>query len=440
MTQRVEYDPATETSVTWTQTFNAENRLATVSDGTDTWTFLYDGDGNRVKQINPDNTVTLFLAGGSYEVEDAAGTPSVTHYYAIAGQRVAMRDATGVKYLLTDHLGSVSAVVDASGTVLSQQRYLPFGGARLDPGVSETDFSFTGQRGLAAAGLMDYRARFYSPRLGRFISPDSIVPGAGNPQAFNRYSYVNNNPIGYIDPSGHDRDCHVGDFYCDTGIHKNPRPKNQVEDPWVPSPKKNDDDYDHNSGNGTDWDFWNSVLGKTWDEIPVEDQMRLENNEGLDKYTWNNSDYSTGGNATDVGGTWQDPAVYLSVALGGALRPAISAAGSALYFKAGVACLKSALCRVAIGASQVYVLGRYPRFIRVAKIIGGTVLNDPAYSDVKQEAFESTIINTQGIIVATNNWNAPSNATSIFAGEITRFMGAGFRTFFFLLLPNSKSP
>ena len=89
MTQRVEYDPATETSVTWTQTFNAENRLATVSDGTDTWTFLYDGDGNRVKQIQADGTVTLFLAGGSYEVEDASGSPSVTHYYAIAGQRVA---------------------------------------------------------------------------------------------------------------------------------------------------------------------------------------------------------------------------------------------------------------------------------------------------------------------------------------------------------------
>ncbi len=69
--------------------------------------------------------------------------------------------------------------------------------------IGLTDFSFTGQRGLAAAGLMDYNARFYSPRLGRFISPDTIVPSPGNPQAFNRYAYVINNPLFYIDPSGH---------------------------------------------------------------------------------------------------------------------------------------------------------------------------------------------------------------------------------------------
>ncbi|MER3448194.1 MAG: hypothetical protein C4291_15860, partial [Candidatus Dadabacteria bacterium] len=45
--------------------------------------------------------------------------------------------------------------------------------------------------------------RFYDPLLGRFLSADSIVPGAGNPQAFNRYSYVLNNPLRYTDPSGH---------------------------------------------------------------------------------------------------------------------------------------------------------------------------------------------------------------------------------------------
>jgi len=45
----------------------------------------------------------------------------------VAGQRVAMRDSSGVKYLLTDHLGSVSAVLNASGSLLSEQRYLPFG-------------------------------------------------------------------------------------------------------------------------------------------------------------------------------------------------------------------------------------------------------------------------------------------------------------------------
>ncbi len=57
--------------------------------------------------------------------------------------------------------------------------------------------------------LMDYNARFFSPALGRFVSADTIVPGAGNSQAFNRYMYVRGNPLGRIDPGGHE-DCDAG--------------------------------------------------------------------------------------------------------------------------------------------------------------------------------------------------------------------------------------
>jgi RHS repeat-associated protein len=104
-------------------------------------------------------------------------------------------------------LGSIVAVTDASGTLTSQQRYLPFGQVRADitgPQLPITDLGYTGQRSLGDdLGLMDYRARFYSPYLNRFIQPDNIVPGAANPQAMNRYSYTLNNPIRYNDPSGH---------------------------------------------------------------------------------------------------------------------------------------------------------------------------------------------------------------------------------------------
>ncbi|MBI5756782.1 MAG: cell wall hydrolase, partial [Nitrospirae bacterium] len=52
-------------------------------------------------------------------------------------------------------------------------------------------------------GLYYYGARYYNPQLGRFISPDSIVPNPGNPQDLNRYIYAGNNPLLYIDPTGH---------------------------------------------------------------------------------------------------------------------------------------------------------------------------------------------------------------------------------------------
>jgi hypothetical protein len=55
--------------------------------------------------------------------------------------------------------------------------------------------------------LYDYHARYYDPLIGRFVSADSIVPGAGNPQALNRYAYTFNNPVKYTDPTGHRVSC-----------------------------------------------------------------------------------------------------------------------------------------------------------------------------------------------------------------------------------------
>jgi|GEM_PF-5386869 len=68
---------------------------------------------------------------------------------------------------------------------------------------SVTDFGFTSQRSEKSFGLMDYNARYYSPVLGRFISPDSLVPDPSSSGGFNRYAYVNNNPFNHTDPSGH---------------------------------------------------------------------------------------------------------------------------------------------------------------------------------------------------------------------------------------------
>ena len=77
--------------------------------------------------------------------------------------------------------------------------------------VHATDFGFTSQRIERSFGLMDYNARYYNPRIGRFVSPDTIVPEPTSSGGFNRYRYVRGNPLKYTDPSGHaeciDIDC-----------------------------------------------------------------------------------------------------------------------------------------------------------------------------------------------------------------------------------------
>jgi RHS repeat-associated protein len=107
-------------------------------------------------------------------------------------------------FLHGDHLGSATLTTGASGNWVGEARYTPYGEMRRDypRGVIPTDRLYTGQR-QETFGLYDYRARYYHPALGRFISADPLVPEVENPQALNRYAYVLNNPLRHTDPSGH---------------------------------------------------------------------------------------------------------------------------------------------------------------------------------------------------------------------------------------------
>jgi RHS repeat-associated protein len=136
--------------------------------------------------------------------EVSATVSSVTKYYYHGSRRVAVRKGGQVYYLHRDHLGSTSLTTDSSGNVVHEARYLPYGQVRWESGASTTDFGFTGQRDEASFGLMDFNARYYSPRLGTFIQPDTIVPDPTKGYDLNRYLFVRGNPLKYADPTGHD--------------------------------------------------------------------------------------------------------------------------------------------------------------------------------------------------------------------------------------------
>jgi RHS repeat-associated protein len=108
-----------------------------------------------------------------------------------------MRTSAGVTYIHSDHLRSTSVT---SGAQSGDIKYFPYGATRS--GAVSTTYKFTGQRLDDSTGLYYYGARYYDPALGRFVQADSIVPNPGNPQALNRYSYVLNNPLRFIDPTG----------------------------------------------------------------------------------------------------------------------------------------------------------------------------------------------------------------------------------------------
>jgi RHS repeat-associated protein len=188
--------------------YDAESRLTSVS-GTVSASFAYNGDGQRVT-YTIGATITTYI-GGYFEWQGGVGKS----YYFAGAQRIAMRTGTDLKFLLGDHLGSTSVTALASGAFDTETRYYPWGGVRYSYGTTPTDYRFTGQQEIATIGLYFYNSRFYDTALGRFVSPDSIIPNPGDPVSFDRFAYVRNDPLKYVDPSGHNPKCGPDGVLCD---------------------------------------------------------------------------------------------------------------------------------------------------------------------------------------------------------------------------------
>ncbi len=140
--------------------------------------------------------ISLSFAGGPVAVQ-VSGDPDPAN--------------NGLFHIYADHLGSSGSLSDSSGVYIpnSHAKYTPFGDWRTEPTATAGDHYYTNHKhnnlggGADDLGLIYMNARFYLPGVGRFASADSIVPDGTNPQSYNRYGYVLNNPIRYTDSSGH---------------------------------------------------------------------------------------------------------------------------------------------------------------------------------------------------------------------------------------------
>ncbi len=111
----------------------------------------------------------------------------------LASQNQAPGFTTNWKYRHLDALGSLVKTVNASGVIISSVDYDAFGN-----GGTVTGYGFTGREFDPETGLLYYRARYYDPKVGRFISEDPIGFSGGN----NFFVYADSNPIRYSDPTG----------------------------------------------------------------------------------------------------------------------------------------------------------------------------------------------------------------------------------------------
>jgi RHS repeat-associated protein len=163
----------------------------------------YDALGRMVEQ-NRNGAYTQFVyspTGFKMQIMNGQNPPVKSLVPLPAGGQ-AIFSATGVYYYHTDHLGSSRLISTSNRTMYYDGAYAPFGEPYAQSGTA--DLSFTGQRQDTVAGLYDFPAREYSYQ-GRWPSPDPAGRAAvdpSNPQSWNRYAYVTNNPLLLVDPSG----------------------------------------------------------------------------------------------------------------------------------------------------------------------------------------------------------------------------------------------
>lgn len=183
--------------------------------------FQYDANNRQKQSANVDGTgavVSVYDAGGQRVATQVAGSLTKMLVYDATGKLVAEYNSTtvsgGTQYVFSDHQGSPRTITSSGGVVISRHDYLAFGeelgtvGMRTSSqGYAAADaarLKYAGMEGDEATGMAHTLWRQYDSYSGRWTTPDPYGGSmtVADPQSFNRYVYVNNNPVNQIDPTG----------------------------------------------------------------------------------------------------------------------------------------------------------------------------------------------------------------------------------------------
>ena len=184
-----------------------ENRLTqVVTPSSGSVTYKYDALGRRVQSAPSTGVSTNFTYDGDDIAQDKTNTNVITEYLNGPGvdNKIRQKGASSktTYYFTQDQLGSISALTSTNGSLFERETYDGYGNSA---GSANTRYGFTGRERDQVTGLMYYRARWYDPQLGRFISEDPIGLAGG----VNSFGYVGNDPQNRVDPSGlYDIDVH----------------------------------------------------------------------------------------------------------------------------------------------------------------------------------------------------------------------------------------
>ncbi|MEW4426848.1 RHS repeat-associated core domain-containing protein [Paenibacillus pabuli] len=175
-----------------------------------TVTYSYNGDGLLYERTEGDQTTRYYYdeeAKLMAEAEVMSGKAELNYAYIydLYGQLWARQDKqTGkLEYYQFNGHGDVVGLVDDAGQVLNEYTYDIWGGPLTTEETVPNVLRYAGEYWDETVGLQYLRARWYDPGMARFIGEDTYEGELNDPLSLNLYSYVSNNPLKYVDPSGH---------------------------------------------------------------------------------------------------------------------------------------------------------------------------------------------------------------------------------------------
>jgi len=195
---------------------------------------MSNSDGLRVRKLVGENVRLIYGLSGQLiaEYNGSAGVLNKEYVYGPNGLVATIEptaiNSNGTRYTTSDHLGSPRVITNSSAGVVSRHDYMPFGdeigsgiGGRTTAigfGISDGQRQkFTAHERDVETGLDYMQARYYQSLQGRFTSADSVSGSVFNPQTMNLYAYVINNPLHYVDPTGH--------MLSDIGVYQTANPE-----------------------------------------------------------------------------------------------------------------------------------------------------------------------------------------------------------------------
>lgn len=209
-------------SITWTS-YNYPESISDIATG-ETVSFSYGPDRRAWLEAtqSPSGVETNYRVGDFLDIVSSGGVTDFRHYIYAGNEPVAIysRKSDGTNafyYLLSDQQGSISKITNSSGALVVGESFTAYGDRRNPAtwsgapsssdlatiaGISRHGYTF--QDALGQMGLNDMVGRVQDAVTGRFLSPDPYIPDANDPQSYNRFSYVDNNPLTDVDPTGFD--------------------------------------------------------------------------------------------------------------------------------------------------------------------------------------------------------------------------------------------